>query len=222
MKYIITEDQKKFLRRIGSVEQNIDSFMDHTYTFLQGTDKVTRLYDKNVESFIDLVGMGLSSMIMRDSNLEGDERIIVRNRLQRYITTEYRDRIKDYYLQRNKSYDNLNESSTFLRRRFTNEDLKLIVDYVKDMIDGGVSVESATYDGIIRDFIKNKRFSDIDEFGTEQSYWDSYLKYEKALDNYVKTKLGLDWDPSLKEGFFILHFARVLLYTLQNTTPLFI
>ncbi len=192
MKYIITEDQKKFLRRIGAVEQDIDSFMDHTYTFLQGTDKVTRLYDKNVESFIDLVGMGLSSMIMRDSNLEGDERIIVRNRLQRYITTEYRDRIKDYYLQRNKSYDNLNESSTFLRRRFTTEDLKLIVDYVKDMIDGGVSVESATYDGIIRDFIKNKRFSDIDEFGTEQSYWDSYLKYEKALDNYVKTKLGLD------------------------------
>jgi hypothetical protein len=192
MKYIITEDQKKFLRRIGTVEQDIDSFMDHTYTFLQGTDKVTRLYDKNVESFIDLVGMGLSSMIMRDSNLEGDERIIVRNRLQRYITTEYRDKIKDYYLQRNKSYDNLNESSTFLRRRFTNEDLKLIVDYVKDMIDGGVSVESATYDGIIRDFIKNKRFSDIDEFGTEQSYWDSYLKYEKALDNYVKTKLGLD------------------------------
>jgi hypothetical protein len=192
MKYIITEDQKKFLRRIGTVEQDIDSFMDHTYTFLQGTDKVTRLYDKNVESFIDLVGMGLSSMIMRDSNLEGDERIIVRNRIQRYITTEYRDRIKDYYLQRNKSYDNLNESSTFLRRRFTNEDLKLIVDYVKDMIDGGVSVESATYDGIIRDFIKNKRFSDIDEFGTEQSYWDSYLKYEKALDNYVKTKLGLD------------------------------
>ncbi len=191
MKYIITEDQKKFLRRIGAVEQDIDSFMDHTYTFLQGTDKVTRLYDKNVESFIDLVGMGLSSMIMRDSNLEGDERIIVRNRLQRYITTEYRDRIKDYYLQRNKSYDNLNESSTFLRRRFTTEDLKLIVDYVKDMIDGGVSVESATYDGIIRDFIKNKRFSDIDEFGTEQSYWDSYLKYETALDNYVKTKLGL-------------------------------
>ena len=191
MKYIITEDQKKFLRRIGTVEQDIDSFMDHTYEFLQGTDKVTRLYDKNVESFIDLVGMGLSSMIMRDSNLEGDERIIVRNRLQRYITTEYRDRIKDYYLQRNKSYDNLNESSTFLRRRFTNEDLKLIVDYVKDMIDGGVSVESATYDGIIRDFIKNKRFSDIDEFGTEQSYWDSYLKYEKALDSYVKTKLGL-------------------------------
>ena len=192
MKYIITENQKKFLRRIGAVEQQIDSFMDHTYEFLQGTDKVTRLYDKNVESFIDLVGMGLSSMIMRDSNLEGDERIIVRNRLQRYITTEYRDRIKDYYLQRNKSYDNLNESSTFLRRRFTNEDLKLIVDYVKDMIDGGVSVESATYDGIIRDFIKNKRFSDIDEFGTEQSYWDSYLKYEKALDSYVKTKLGLD------------------------------
>ena len=194
MKYIITEDQKKFLRRIGAVEQDIDSFMDHTYTFLQGTDKVTRLYDKNVESFIDLVGMGLSSMIMRDSNLEGDERIIVRNRLQRYITTEYRDRIKDYYLQRNKSYDNLNESSTstFLKRRFTNEDLKLIVDYVKDMIDGGVNVESATYDGIIRDFIKNKRFSDIDEFGDDQSYWDSYLKYEKALDSYVKTKLGLD------------------------------
>ena len=79
----------------------------------------------------------------------------------------------------------------FLRRRFSYEDLLWIVNDVKEMIDEGESVDTAVYDGI-RDFIKSKKFPDIDEFGDDQSYWDSYLKYERPLASYVKMKLGIE------------------------------
>ena len=62
--------------------------------------------------------------------------------------------------------------SIFLRRRFSPEDLTWIVNDVKEMIDEGESVDTALYDGI-REFIKSKKFSDIDEFGDDNSYWDS-------------------------------------------------
>jgi hypothetical protein len=79
---------------------------------------------------------------------------------------------------------------TFLRRRFSLEDLIWIVNDVKEMIDEGESVDTAVYDGV-REFIKSKKFPDIDEFGPEQSYWDTYLMYERPLVAYVKSKLNL-------------------------------
>ena len=79
----------------------------------------------------------------------------------------------------------------FLRRRFSYDDLIWIINDVQEMIVEGESVDTAVYDGI-REFIKSKKFHDIDEFGDEQSYWNSYLKYEKALVSYVKMKLGLE------------------------------
>ena len=79
---------------------------------------------------------------------------------------------------------------TFLRRRFSAEDLLWIVNDVKEMIDEGESVDTAVYDGV-REFIKSKKFPDIDEFGPEQSYWDTYLMYERPLVAYVKSKLNL-------------------------------
>ena len=78
----------------------------------------------------------------------------------------------------------------FLRRRFSYEDLLWIVNDVQEMIDEGESVDTAVYDGV-RDFIKSKKFTEIDEFGDDQSYWDSYLKYERPLVSYVKSKLDL-------------------------------
>ncbi len=79
---------------------------------------------------------------------------------------------------------------TFLRRRFSSEDLEWIVGDVKEMIEQGESVDAALYDGV-REFIKSKKFPDIDEFGPDQSYWDSYLMYERPLVAYVKLKLNL-------------------------------
>ena len=79
----------------------------------------------------------------------------------------------------------------FLRRRISYEDLLWIVNDVQEMIDEGESVDTAVYDGI-RDFIKSKKFTEIDEFGDDQSYWDSYLAFERPLVSYVKMKLGLE------------------------------
>jgi hypothetical protein len=81
--------------------------------------------------------------------------------------------------------------SIFLKRRFSHEDLLWLVNDVKKMVDQGFGVESAVYDGI-RQFIKSGELNDIDEFGNEQSYWDSYLKYETPLVAFVKSELGLD------------------------------
>ena len=79
----------------------------------------------------------------------------------------------------------------FLKRRFSYDDLKWIVNDVQEMINEGESVDTAVYDGI-RDFIKSKKFHDIDEFGDDDSYWDSYLNYERPLVSYVKMKLGIE------------------------------
>jgi len=46
--------------------------------------------------------------------------------------------------------------ANFLKRRFSSEDLKWIVNDVKEMIDEGESVDTAVYDGI-REFIKSKK-----------------------------------------------------------------
>ena len=88
----------------------------------------------------------------------------------------------------------------FLRRRISYEDLLWIVNDVQEMIDEGESVDTAVYDGI-RDFIKSKKFTEIDEFGDDQSYWDSYLAFERPLVSYVKMKLGLEQTPILKKEF---------------------
>jgi hypothetical protein len=82
------------------------------------------------------------------------------------------------------------EVPIFIRRRFTPEDLEWLVNDVKELIEYGESLDTAIYDGT-REFIKSKKFSDIDEFGDEQSYWNSYLSYETPLVKYIKNKLGV-------------------------------
>jgi hypothetical protein len=79
--------------------------------------------------------------------------------------------------------------TNFLKRRFSMEDLEQIVNDVKGSIEQGDSLDDALYDGI-RQLIKSKKFNDIDEFGDDESYWNSYLKYEKELLAYVKSKLN--------------------------------
>ena len=82
------------------------------------------------------------------------------------------------------------EIPLFVRRRFTLEDLEWLVNDVKEMIDDGESLDTAIYDGV-REFIKGRKFSDINEFGPDNDYWDSYLKYERPLVRYVKSKLNI-------------------------------
>jgi hypothetical protein len=90
------------------------------------------------------------------------------------------------------------EIPLFIRRRFTLEDLEWLVNDVKELIEYGESLDTAIYDGV-REFIKGKKFSDINEFGPENDYWGSYLKYERPLVDYVKNKLGLKNDVNESE-----------------------
>ena len=48
-----------------------------------------------------------------------------------------------------------------------------------------------------REFIKSRKFPDIYEFGPDADYWESYLRYERPLVDYVKKKLGIKCKTTL-------------------------
>ena len=105
----------------------------------------------------------------------------------------------------------LNENlSPWFKRRFDIDELDDLIKDIKDQIEEGESLDTAIYD-TVREFIKKGKFSDIDEFGTDVSYWESYLKYERPLVKYVKEKLGL---TDINESSFLRR--RVDVSTLDN------
>ena len=105
----------------------------------------------------------------------------------------------------------LNENlSPWFKRRFDIDELDDLIKDIKDQIEEGESLHTAIYD-TVRQFIATKNFSDIDDTGTEQQYWDSYLRYEKPMIKYVKEKLGL---TDINESSFLRR--RVDVSTLDN------
>jgi hypothetical protein len=110
------------------------------------------------------------------------------------LENHYRDRIIQMYNERRGINESILKEETevpaFLRRRFSSEDLDWLVNDVKELIDYGESLDTAIYDGI-REFVKSRKFADIDEFGVEADYWESYLRYERPLVDYVKKKLRI-------------------------------
>jgi len=86
---------------------------------------------------------------------------------------------------------NYSQLERFIRRRFSIEELNKLIEDTIELIEYGGDIESSVYDAV-REFIKERKFSDIDEFGNDQSYWSSYLKYETPLVEFVKSTLGLD------------------------------
>jgi hypothetical protein len=77
----------------------------------------------------------------------------------------------------------------WFRRRFNEEELDSIMDDIVELIIYGADPYTAMYDAV-REFIKSKNFPDIDEHGNEQSYWESYLKYEKPLIDYFTKRIS--------------------------------
>jgi hypothetical protein len=95
-------------------------------------------------------------------------------------------------IQRIQEMMGLNENlSPWFKRRFDIDELNDLVKDVKDQIEEGESLDTAIYD-TVRQFIATKNFSDINDTGTEQQYWDSYLRYERPMIEYVKERLGID------------------------------
>jgi len=81
--------------------------------------------------------------------------------------------------------------TSFLKRRFSIDELNKLILVVKHKIDSvGISEDMAVYDGI-REFLASKRNSDINDEGTEEEYWDSYSKYETPLFEFVRSSLNM-------------------------------
>lgn len=79
--------------------------------------------------------------------------------------------------------------STYLRRRFSIKDLDFMVRDVKEKVNMGEDVMESIYD-VVRNYISLKRL-DVNDEGTEQDYWDSYLQHETPLVEYIKSSLNL-------------------------------
>jgi hypothetical protein len=106
-----------------------------------------------------------------------------------YIKNNYTDYIIEQLKLGEEKNEGINESiSPWILRRFDIDELDDLVKDVKDQIEEGQTMIDAIYD-TVRQFIATKQFNDIDNAGTEQEYWDSYLVYEKPLIKFVKEKL---------------------------------
>jgi hypothetical protein len=108
MKIIISENQLGLIRRIGEVERLIDPTMDMVYEYLQGGSSSPlerRLYG----TFESTLVMKLANGLANKTRLIGDEKVTLRNQLQRYITNHYYEKIRDYFMSRLEK-NNINES----------------------------------------------------------------------------------------------------------------
>jgi hypothetical protein len=80
--------------------------------------------------------------------------------------------------------------SSFLKRRFTPDELAQMVEAVKEKLENDENVSEAVYD-TIRHYVSLKDFKEINDSGTEQQYWDSYLTYEIPLVLFIKASFDL-------------------------------
>jgi hypothetical protein len=70
------------------------------YEYLQGSDLINPLYPKHYDVFQSTTVMKLANQLANQTSLEGDEKVMLRNQLQRYITNEYSIKIRDYFMSR--------------------------------------------------------------------------------------------------------------------------
>jgi hypothetical protein len=97
MKIIINEYHVGLIRRINEIERLIDPIMDEAYDFLRNNDVTKNLNKKEYRLFENTVVMVLANKLANQTQLQGDEKVMLRNQLQRYITNEYQEKIRDYF-----------------------------------------------------------------------------------------------------------------------------
>ena len=85
------------------------------------------------------------------------------------------------------------EVPLFIKRRFNHKDLDQLINDVEDAIlryGDDKRIDDAIYDevrGFIYEFVDYEDWFNMND----DKYWDTWLKYETPLVNYVKTKLKL-------------------------------
>ena len=99
MKVIISENQLGLIRRIGEIERLIDPTMDGVYSYLQGGNP-SPLEKRLYRPFESTVVMKLANELANQTKLTGDQKVTLRNQIQRYVTNEYYSKIRDYFMSR--------------------------------------------------------------------------------------------------------------------------
>jgi hypothetical protein len=99
MKIIISENQLGLIRRMSEIESLIDPTMDLVYEYLQGGNS-SPLEKRLYGPFESTVVMKLANQLANQTRLIGDEKVTLRNQMQRYITNEYYSKIRDYFMSR--------------------------------------------------------------------------------------------------------------------------
>ena len=100
MKVIISENQLGLIRRIGEIERLIDPTLNGVYSYLQSIDQSNSLKMRDYDAFESTVVMKLANELANQTKLIGDEKVTLRNQIQRYITNEYYSKIRDYFMSR--------------------------------------------------------------------------------------------------------------------------
>lgn len=110
MKIIVSENQISLIRRVSEIERILEPTMDSVYEYLQGSQTFPLQY-RDYDLFITNTVMKIAYGLANQSKLQGDEKVILRNQLQRYITNEYMSKIRDYFNDKlNNSKKNITES----------------------------------------------------------------------------------------------------------------
>lgn len=109
MKIIITENQYRLLRRQSSIGSQVRPIMDLTYEWLQN-GQTYPLSKREYDAFISTVAMKLANDLTNQSNLDGDEKVTLRNQMLRYIKNEHGSEIKDYFFDRLSNFKKINEN----------------------------------------------------------------------------------------------------------------
>jgi hypothetical protein len=99
MKIIISENQLGLIRRMNQIERSIYPTMDLVYEYLQGGNS-SPLEKRLYGPFESTVVMKLANELANQTSLLGDEKVTLRNQMQRYITNEYYTKIRDYFMSR--------------------------------------------------------------------------------------------------------------------------
>jgi hypothetical protein len=90
MKYIITENQYRLLRRDSDIENRIDNQL--MIAKLQND-----LYYISLEGLILNISDNVAVEMANESNLDGDKYIIFRNQIKQYIRSAFYEHIKEYW-----------------------------------------------------------------------------------------------------------------------------
>ena len=120
MKVIISENQLGLIRRISEIERLIDPTMDEIYSYLQGGNS-SPLEKRFYRPFESTVVMKLANELANQTKLIGDEKVTLRNQIQRYITNHYYEKIRDYFmsrLEKNITESNNEKLSNFIYKMY--------------------------------------------------------------------------------------------------------